>query len=779
MEAMRARFSIEQNLIPLGKSKGIVQESFGQTPFKVTSELSPPKTKKRSGSSGSDDDLDLLSQPSPPPSSMSSTKSIAAKGKKTSSVLRASPKRIKPRPKARMVGSNAKASSKPKPSASVSKKLDDILDMPPSNQSAYESREYSGSPLEELSQNTLIDKKENRSNKPKCKAEIQAFPMDVDKIKKSRGLKRLTGDKPNPLSPSPPKKAKISPRSPSKKPELAPFPMDIPPKKLKKKRPPTDSDSDDDLGSVKTSPISYGGLRPFPMSLTDIVRKPVPKIPEYPPLKPMEEFIMAAGPSKIAGMPGHAFVFLDPLKMLIVDPSKLCPYCDEPLPDEPSPKLRDLLKAVKKKSRKDPRPGNPLGLIASLIAFAEVCERHRLEMNYIPLAISQGWPTKIDFISIPDRIQRFRKSLEDLVANPENSTFWKDLKGDAAAIGRKKLASLTGQYATFEKSQPGYYGEQGSIIIQQTLYSVFPVGSILEEAVEPLTVEQFLSQVLVPETAALLIMEDMNLTSKTEALEVLEGSKKYGIAMFPERHDDAVADVGERLAMERALSRRKYLQEIGDTEEDIAREIQEEKRKALQKKKLTNTSASETDTDNTSHKSSKRLEKTVQKVDLKPKRKIKSRDYVELDDSSETPRASTKIREKTSDSAVLTSAQFDLDSLSSDDNLDVSWKINFRGDTLPSPGPASAKASVPPKDTFSSALDMTPKPLRNTKPKQKTKGSASEASDIETVLKRTSRPKPRPIKRVVNPEFVTEEVVSDVMKEGGMRKKDDYNWLLD
>lgn len=143
------------------------------------------------------------------------------------------------------------------------------------------------------------------------------------------------------------------------------------------------------------------------------------------------------------------------IQAVSVDPSKKCPYCDEILPEEPSPILQKLITKAKRKSYKDPRPGNPLGLMAPLVLFAEVCERHRLETNYLPLAISRGWPTKINFITIPDRIQRLKPTLDAMIADPKISSFWREVKDDMALIGRKKLASVTGQYATFEKSQPG------------------------------------------------------------------------------------------------------------------------------------------------------------------------------------------------------------------------------------------------------------------------------------------------------------------------------------
>ncbi|KAF8518974.1 RTC4-like domain-containing protein, partial [Hysterangium stoloniferum] len=216
-----------------------------------------------------------------------------------------------------------------------------------------------------------------------------------------------------------------------------------------------------------------------------------------------------------------------------VDPSTLCPYCDEPWPSSPSPTLLALLDVSKRKSYKEPRPGNPLGLTAPFSIFVEICQRHRFEMTHLPLALQRGWPTHLDFPSLPKRILGFKKALARLIVKPQHSKFWRDLRDDVKEVGRTKMVSVSGQYATFERTQPGYYGEQGSIIIHQTLYYLFPPELILEESVLPLTPDQFITHVLVPETAVLLIKSDMGLSSKADALEVMEESKKYGIAMFP------------------------------------------------------------------------------------------------------------------------------------------------------------------------------------------------------------------------------------------------------
>lgn len=92
---------------------------------------------------------------------------------------------------------------------------------------------------------------------------------------------------------------------------------------------------------------------------------------------------------------------------------------------------------------------------------------------------------------------------------------------------------------------------------------------------------------LVPETAVLLIQEDMGLPTKEEAHRVLNESKKYGLAMFPEQaQTKEVADVGEDLARERARAQRKLLEKRGETDADVKREVQKEQRQA---RKLNNT----------------------------------------------------------------------------------------------------------------------------------------------------------------------------------------------
>jgi hypothetical protein len=132
-----------------------------------------------------------------------------------------------------------------------------------------------------------------------------------------------------------------------------------------------------------------------------------------------------------------------------------CPYCDGQWPPAPSATLSELLEKAKMKSYGDPRPENPMGLMAPLTVFVDVCQRHRLETTQLPLAIQCGWPTKLNFSQIPKHLRAFRESLSHLVENPSSSQFWCDAKDVMKQLGKTKFSSVTGQFATFEKVLPG------------------------------------------------------------------------------------------------------------------------------------------------------------------------------------------------------------------------------------------------------------------------------------------------------------------------------------
>ncbi|KAJ7099513.1 RTC4-like domain-containing protein, partial [Mycena belliarum] len=298
------------------------------------------------------------------------------------------------------------------------------------------------------------------------------------------------------------------------------------------------------------------------------------------------------------------------------DPKTLCPYCDTPLPSQPTPLLVRLLDQTYNKSYRDVRPSNPLGRKAPMGVFVAVCQRHRFESQTLPEAEARGWPKSISWAALKGRVLEMKDDLLEILADRgdpvvygntddekeesqgfENEPkrgkgprmmclFWKDLLKDLKKQGTKGVKGVRGQFANFEKTQPGYYGELGSVIIHQTLYDMFPLTSIDPDLVDPLTPNEFIQRILVPEVGMRLVIQDMHLdvedrSDKKQAVAVLRESASYGVAMFPEDGgdwagasgkkksdtDDDVMGVAEQMVMERARKRRKEL-EIEEREED-------------------------------------------------------------------------------------------------------------------------------------------------------------------------------------------------------------------
>ncbi|EJD34447.1 hypothetical protein AURDEDRAFT_131165 [Auricularia subglabra TFB-10046 SS5] len=250
-------------------------------------------------------------------------------------------------------------------------------------------------------------------------------------------------------------------------------------------------------------------------------------------------------------------------------PASLCPYCDQPLPENPSDALLDLLRTARAKSRPRPRRNNPHGLKASMAVYIGVCERHRFETKVLPRAIRSGWPTKIDFDLLPDRVKNHRQALDAVLADPRASVFFREANDLIAKVGARVAESPMGQYAAFQRFQPGYYGERGALLLLQTLAVMYPVRDLraISDRFAPLSLQTFQYAVLLPEAALALIKEDMG-TSAAGALTTMRASSHYGSMMFCD-DDDADGDtVGDMLMREFAMRRRKEIEEEEEEERD-------------------------------------------------------------------------------------------------------------------------------------------------------------------------------------------------------------------
>ncbi|CAE6468424.1 unnamed protein product [Rhizoctonia solani] len=220
--------------------------------------------------------------------------------------------------------------------------------------------------------------------------------------------------------------------------------------------------------------------------------------------------------------------------MAPLDPHNLCPFCDEPFPDNPSPDLIQLLTDLKKIAVSEPRLRNPNGLTAPLMTYINLCQMHRAESTYVEQGRRNHWPSIIDWDDVRERLKSSEivKALRDIIDYPHSSKFFVTFYDNIKRDGALKAASIRAQLDTFELSHPGYYGEQGLLVLFDTLNELFP--NLTSEECRPLTARQFFMSVLVPEAAALLIEQDMDCTHE-EALITLRESRQYGLAMFPDR----------------------------------------------------------------------------------------------------------------------------------------------------------------------------------------------------------------------------------------------------
>lgn len=244
------------------------------------------------------------------------------------------------------------------------------------------------------------------------------------------------------------------------------------------------------------------------------------------------------------------------------DPSMLCPFCDERLPPNPSPLYRSLLEAAKRKAYPDARPSNPRGLKASMGIYVALCKRHRFEAHQIPEAIAKGWPMDIDFGKVRDRVEQLRDSLGKLVKDEGNARdeniYWTTVIKEVQKMGSRAASSVKGQFESFQRTQPGYYGELGSMIMHQTLYNMFPPSSFDARSIAPLTPQDFIQRILVPEAALTLIMEDTG-QDRIQAVRTMRESAGYGVAMFPDTSEGHEVGAGEDIVLERARARRRQL----------------------------------------------------------------------------------------------------------------------------------------------------------------------------------------------------------------------------
>lgn len=145
------------------------------------------------------------------------------------------------------------------------------------------------------------------------------------------------------------------------------------------------------------------------------------------------------------------------LKKHLVDPTTLCPFCDDPLPENPSRKLCSQLAYFRETCESEQRWGNSMGLTAPVNVFVGFCALHTAETKVIPQGLKYGWPQEIDFKAMATRVSRLEGKLRAVIEDPDGrgAAFYGPLKEAAARYGIGAVTGSKGSWNSFESVHAG------------------------------------------------------------------------------------------------------------------------------------------------------------------------------------------------------------------------------------------------------------------------------------------------------------------------------------
>ncbi|TYJ54639.1 hypothetical protein B9479_004673 [Cryptococcus floricola] len=242
-----------------------------------------------------------------------------------------------------------------------------------------------------------------------------------------------------------------------------------------------------------------------------------------------------------------------------VNKKNLCPYCDEPLPFNPTEHIENLKARLEKLSKPAPTTRNPNARDLHWQQAIEFCTLHRAEATIIPLGIQAGYPETMDFKNLDRRLEEgwVWAEIEKIVKDPSRSEMFLEVKREIESVGKMRWGGIMHQSRAERllAVKPGYYGELGRVImtdhfqkLQQWNYlspcvpPARPGSDITDDLIlpiSPLSAADFIANVLVPEASIFLIMDDNQCRSfdrdaYEDAARTREESAQYGNTKFRE-----------------------------------------------------------------------------------------------------------------------------------------------------------------------------------------------------------------------------------------------------
>ncbi|GAA5926808.1 uncharacterized protein JCM15063_000375 [Sporobolomyces koalae] len=222
-----------------------------------------------------------------------------------------------------------------------------------------------------------------------------------------------------------------------------------------------------------------------------------------------------------------------------LDPSRLCPFCDQILPPVPTTRLVSLKNYLLARPHIEDRISarNPQARYLPIIEIASFCQLHKVEKTVIPEGMAKGYPMEIDWAALPARIETLcAPHLSAVVRGDSESRFLEQARRDWEANGGFRRSNVTAEWDSFQSEEPGYYGLRGLECIHATLRQLFTLDNPIldDDAIAPLSSDFYLRRVLIPETALCLIRDDLKLDDTPEnadiAANVLRESRAFGKA---------------------------------------------------------------------------------------------------------------------------------------------------------------------------------------------------------------------------------------------------------
>ncbi|KAF7976973.1 hypothetical protein HWV62_5049 [Athelia sp. TMB] len=217
------------------------------------------------------------------------------------------------------------------------------------------------------------------------------------------------------------------------------------------------------------------------------------------------------------------------------DWTESCPYCDEPLPLEPSDDLKALRKSLDAKSIPD-RNNRDASLnphhryIRPFTDTGEHCERHRFELDFASVLHKAAWAAALPicFDKLEHRVISLIDVLNGVIDFPWDNEYYQELKDAIATHGESATFSIRGQYVSFGRTSVGYGGRGMEIIFKVLCHHFSPRTSVWG-----IPMMQFIHHVLIPETAVRLIEEDLHLVNlnahdRRNAITIKDESTRYG-----------------------------------------------------------------------------------------------------------------------------------------------------------------------------------------------------------------------------------------------------------